>query len=126
MTFNDCDQALKYFTLDAPIDGLDNVLNSVKYVLASGHPVAFGFSVFESIKKAQENGKIPFPTKSDKVLGGHAIMAVGYDDKKKSLLIRNSWGAEWGEAGYGWLPYAYVETGLALDFWALIEAETGK
>ena len=70
-----------------------------------------------------------FPSPEERVLGGHAIVAVGYDDKKQigkekgALLIRNSWGTEWGELGYGWLPYAYVESRLAVDFWSLVQAE---
>jgi len=57
------------------------------------------------------------------------VVAVGYDNKKKigkdtgAILIRNSWGTGWGEKGYGWLPYSYVEAGLAVDFWSLIESE---
>ena len=60
---------------------------------------------------------------------GIAVMVVGYDGAKKigkekgALLIRNSWGANWGESGYGRLPYAYVEAGLAVDFWCMIRAE---
>jgi C1A family cysteine protease len=65
--------------------------------------------------------------------GGHAVVAVGYDakiliknemwdkDTKGALFIRNSWGVEWGEKGYGYLPYDYVTTGLAEDCWTLIQ-----
>ena len=57
------------------------------------------------------------------------VLAVGFDDQKKigkhkgALLIRNSWGVEWGEGGYGWLPYEYIEAGLAADFWSMVEAD---
>ncbi len=60
---------------------------------------------------------------------GHAVVAVGYDDGKKigkdkgALLIRKSWGTEWGEKGYGWLPYSYLKSGLADDFWTMVKAE---
>jgi C1A family cysteine protease len=56
-------------------------------------------------------------------------MAVGYDDNRKigknkgAIKIRNSWGIDWGEGGYGWLPYEYVEAGLADDFWSLFKNE---
>lgn len=118
-------QILKYYTLDSPGSDLEQVLINVKDVLAIGTPIMFGFSVFSSIATSKTEGMIPFPNASDRVLGGHAVMAVGYDDKKQALLIRNSWGTAWGMDGYGYLPYKYVTVGLALDFWALIEAETG-
>ncbi len=61
-------------------------------------------------------------------MGGHAVLAVRFDDQRKignykgALLIRNSWGADWGEKGYGWLPYAYIEAGLAVDIWSMVDA----
>jgi C1A family cysteine protease len=88
----------------------------------------FGFSVYNSIPGVGEGPDIPFPGPKDRLEGGHAVMAVGYDDKRKignetgALLIRNSWGKTWGDAGYGWLPYAYVTKGQAADFWSLLKA----
>ncbi len=70
-----------------------------------------------------------FPGPNDRVQGDQAVVAVGYDDNRKvgkekgALKIRNSWGTALGEGGYGWLPYAYVEAGLADDFWSLFRAE---
>jgi C1A family cysteine protease len=59
------------------------------------------------------------------MLGGHAVMAVGYDDKTKRLLFRNSWGAAWGRAGYGEMPYGYVESrDLSDDFWCIQGTES--
>jgi C1A family cysteine protease len=96
----------------------------------------FGFTVYSSISQADTTGKIPYPTSGEKVLGGHAVAGVGYDDKMKikntnpgaeettgALLIRNSWGTGWGDGGYGWLPYEYVVNGLAVDWWSLIKNE---
>jgi C1A family cysteine protease len=89
----------------------------------------FGFTVYSSIPPAGDGkGEIPFPESGDSVEGGHAIVAVGYDDKKiigkdtGALLIRNSWSALWGDKGYGWLPYSYVQQGLAVDFWTLVDS----
>ena len=90
----------------------------------------FGFTVYSSIEEAETTGKIPYPAAGDKIIGGHAVVAAGYDDKmiiKNSnpgaLLIRNSWGKTWGEGGYGWLPYDYVLSGLAVDWWSLLKNE---
>jgi C1A family cysteine protease len=94
----------------------------VKSLLAAGFPAAFGFPVPNSLS---DDGNIPFRPTFDSILGGQAVLAIGYDDRwlhgsRGALLVRNSWGTEWGEGGYGWLPYAYVEENLAVDFWTLL------
>jgi C1A family cysteine protease len=126
-------QAVKYYRLDPPGTERADLLAAIKSHLASQLPAIFGFTVYGSIAQAGEDGKIPFPAPGDKVEGGHAVMAVGYDDAVKianrgeetkgAILIRNSWSSGWGEEGYGWLPYDYVLEGLADDWWALIENE---
>ncbi len=123
-------QALKYYRLDPPGQDTSKTLEALKENLAAGLPAMFGFTVYSSIPGPGDGkGEIPFPKPGDSVAGGHAIVAVGYDDKKTiekytgAILIRNSWGTEWGMAGYGWLPYAYVLTGLAVDFWSLVESK---
>ena len=40
-----------------------------------------------------------------------------------AFLIRNSWGTGWGDAGYGWLPYEYVNAEQAMDWWSLMKKE---
>ena len=121
-------QALKYFRLDEQGKTENEILAGIKETLAGGLPAMFGFTVYSSINEAKE-GKIPFPKPGEHVLGGHAVMAAGYDDEmeigesKGAFIIRNSWGEEWGDNGYGYLPYDYVLNGLALDWWALINAE---
>jgi len=130
-------QAVNYYRLDPPGTTPANLLIQIKTNLAANLPSMFGFTVYNSISQANGagKGKIPFPCPKDKVAGGHAIMAVGYDDAKTikntncgtsrtgALLIRNSWGTSWGDGGYGWLPYEYVLRGLAVDWWSLISNE---
>lgn len=129
-------QAISYYRLDPPGTTRSNLLTQIKTYLANGLPSMFGFTVYSSISQGNTTGKIPYPTRGEKVLGGHAIDAVGYDDNLKikntnaggiettgALLIRNSWGTGWGSAGYGWLPYKYVLDGLATDWWSLIKSE---
>ena len=129
-------QAIKYYRHDPPGTAKDVLLNRIKKYLAAGHPSIFGFTVYSSLGHADNSGKIPYPCKGEKIEGGHAIIAIGYDDKIKiknsgscgkettgALLIRNSWGTGWGDAGYGWLPYEYVLKGLAEDFWSMLKKE---
>jgi len=112
-----------------------SVLDRLKTHLAAGHPVMFGFTVYSSIDQAETTGRIPEPVGRERIEGGHAVVAMGYDDamaianssggeaSRGALLIRNSWGKGWGEAGYGWLPYGYVLRGLAEDFWSVLKKE---
>lgn len=128
-------QTIKYFRHDPAGSKPEDVLHSLKVYLAKGMPFIFGFSVYNSIEQAEATGFIPFPSKRERMEGGHAVMAVGYDDKleitnnfshektKGALLIRNSWGTGWGDHGYGWLPYEYVLRGLAEDFWSILKKE---
>jgi C1A family cysteine protease len=129
-------QTIKYYRHDPPDTTVDVLLNRIKTYLSAGHPSMFGFTVYSSIDQADKTGKIPYPYKGEKIEGGHAVVAVGYDDKVKikntgkggiettgALLIRNSWGTGWGDAGYGWLPYEYVLKGLAEDFWSILKKE---
>lgn len=121
-------QALDYTRLDPKHKAPAKVLDNVKQTLAAGYPVVFGFSVYSSLGRAAD---IPLPAKKDRMKGGHAVMAVGYDDKRRgpdgritpSLIIRNSWGRAWGENGYGYLPQDYITNGLAQDFWTIMKSE---
>lgn len=121
-------KAIVYYRLDPAGASADQVLKNVKQNLAAGLPSMFGFTVYSSFPRIGQGGDIPFPQSGDTILGGHAVDVVGYDDRKTirgergALLIRNSWGTEWGEAGYGWMPYAYIEQGIAVDFWSLVQA----
>ncbi len=129
-------QAIQYYRLDPPGTTKSALLTHIKTNLAGGIPSMFGFTVYASYTQAGTTGKIPYPTKGEKIVGGHAVVAVGYDDNLKikntftgatetkgALLIRNSWGTGWGSNGYGWLPYEYVLKGLAIDWWAMLKGE---
>ncbi|MFB3885551.1 MAG: C1 family peptidase [Thermodesulfobacteriota bacterium] len=128
-------QTIKYFRHDPPGTKTEEFLRRVKVYLSKGHPAMFGFTVYNSIEQAEKTGRIPFPSPKEKIEGGHAVVAVGYDDQigiknqygkvetKGALLIRNSWGKGWGEEGYGWLPYEYLLKGLAEDFWSVLKKE---
>lgn len=122
-------RAMHYYRLDPAGTTPAALLKNVRTSLAAGLPSMFGFTVYSSIPGIGEgSGDIPFPTPTDKVEGGHAVVAIGYDDNRKigthrgALKIRNSWSERWGEHGYGWLPYAYIEHEQADDFWSLVDA----
>ncbi|MCL6260964.1 hypothetical protein M3O96_17805 [Aquiflexum sp. TKW24L] len=125
--------ALNYFRLDTPGKSTSDLLTSVKESISKGLPLVFGFSVYDSINQAGSTGRIPFPLLSDRCMGGHAVLAVGYDNNieikhnragspltKGAILIQNSWGPNWGDNGFGWLPYEFVNRGLAVDWWSII------
>ncbi len=117
-------KAIQYFRLDHSDSTGEANLHSIKQVLADGFPVAFGFLVFPSINEiSSPDYLIPVPEAEESPLGGHAVLAVGYDDRRQALKIRNSWGEEWGDKGYGWLPYDYVTAGGAMDFWTVLSQE---
>ncbi len=129
-------QAINYYRLDPPGTTPTALLTQIKTYLAAGLPSMFGFTVYNSYTQALTSGKIPFPTAGEKIVGGHAIVAIGYDDTMKikntnpggvettgALLIINSWGTGLGAAGYGWLPYEYVLKAIATDWWSLLKNE---
>jgi C1A family cysteine protease len=94
----------------------------IKSVLNMGFPIVFGISVYESFESEEvaKTGIVPLPKNHEKMLGGHAIVIVGYDEEKRLFTFRNSWGEDWGDKGYGYLPYDYVcDKDLASDFWVI-------
>jgi len=135
-SFGQSYRALKYYRLDPPGTPGDELLGRIKTNLAAKLPSMFGFTVYSSYDQADSSGAFPFPAPGETRVGGHAVVAAGFDDQKKikntnpegpettgALLIRNSWGTGWGEDGYGWLPYDYVLRGLAQDWWSLLKSK---
>lgn len=122
-------QAVKYFRLDPNATPAAQVLANIKVFLAAGFPSMFGFPVYTEYDHPLPGGLVAFPGAGSHYRGGHANVAAGYDDNLKigndkgALLIRNSWGPSWANAGYGWLSYRYVTDGLATDWWSLISAK---
>jgi C1A family cysteine protease len=109
-------------------------LGDLKDAIASNLSVVFGFTVYESFESqaVARTGVMPLPKKGESVVGGHAVLAVGYSDAKRHVIVRNSWGPTWGDQGYFYMPYQYLtgskassdsspvsHANLASDFWAI-------
>ena len=97
-------------------------LDQMKGCLASGLPIVLGISVSESFESQQvaRSGIVPMPANSEKLLGGHAILAVGYNEAEQRFVMRNSWGTSWGMQGYFTIPYAYLtDSNLCDDLWMI-------
>jgi C1A family cysteine protease len=108
-------EAIKYYTVGQS-------LNQMKACLAQKFPFVFGFTVYSNIYDAQGNPVIhlPMPTAADQVLGGHAVVAVGYKDDTSEFIIRNSWGPNVMDNGYFFMPYAYLtDPNLCDDLWTI-------
>jgi C1A family cysteine protease len=97
-------------------------LSQMKGCLAAGFPFVFGFTVYDSFESeaVAKTGQVPMPSAGESVLGGHAVLAVGYEDDQQRFIVRNSWGDTWGMKGYFTMPYAYLlDSDLSDDFWTL-------
>lgn len=103
-----------------------DTLDDMRSCLSEGFPFVFGFSVYESFESADvaKSGVCPMPSKGEKLLGGHAVLAVGHDDAIGRFTVRNSWGPGWGMDGYFTMPYDYLgNKNLAADFWTIKRGE---
>jgi C1A family cysteine protease len=101
-------------------------LHQMQACLAQGFPFVFGFTVYDSFESEEvaKTGDVPLPPRGETVLGGHAVLAVGYDDDIQRFHVRNSWGKGWGKEGYCTMPYGYLsDPQLASDFWAIYTVE---
>lgn len=90
--------------------------------LASGSPFVFGITVYESFESPHttQTGQVFLPGPKEATLGGHALLAVGYNNATQQIIFRNSWGATWGDQGYGYIPYEYLNnSNLSADFWTI-------
>jgi len=131
-------QALKYIRVDQRNMTTADVLKELRKYSAANIPITFGFTVYKDSwnqANASSDGAFPFPASTDTTVGGHAICIAGHSDNKVvtnkkdgskttgAFLFKNSWGTQWGERGFGWLPYKYIDQQLAMDFWLLSSSE---
>lgn len=115
-------QASSYKALQ--VKNINDTLIDLKTILASGFPIACGIAVFKSFESniVTKTGQVPIPSTKDQMLGGHAILLVGYDDVKQCFLFRNSWGTSWGIKGYGYIPYNYLlNPDWSTDFYTILK-----
>lgn len=97
--------------------------SSVKSAIAQGYPVVIGFDVYESFESdtVAATGLMPYPNKNvEQLLGGHAVVLVGYNDTTQRFIARNSWGTGWGDRGYFYMPYQVIQDPtMSSDFWII-------
>lgn len=101
---------------------VNRTVSQMKGCLADGYPFVFGFTVYDNFESAEvaRTGLLDMPAPKEGVIGGHAVLAVGYDDKTQRFTVRNSWGTRWGKRGYFTMPYSYLLTeNLSDDFWTI-------
>jgi C1A family cysteine protease len=101
-------------------------LDEMRRCLAEGFPFVFGFTVYESFESQEvaKTGIVQMPQPSERSIGGHAVLAVGYDEAQRRFIVRNSWGTGWGQKGYFTIPYDYVSNrNLSDDFWTIRRGE---
>jgi hypothetical protein len=119
-------EKVRYCRLDGPDCSPSESLGNLRRFVAAGFVCVLGFPLSSAVSQSAD---IPFPTLSDSIRGGRAAAVIGYDDERRirsdkgALLIRSMWGRQWGEDGYGWLPYAYVHRELAVDIWTLMKRD---
>ena len=110
---------------DSKYESVPQSLSQMKAVLAGNDPFIFGFTVYESFESQQvvQTGIVPMPRQNERVLGGHDVLIVGYDDSTQRFKFKNSWGRDWGANGYGWFPYSFcINPQISGDFWTVQHA----
>lgn len=101
-------------------------LPAMKQALLDEHPFAFGAALYESFDRAQVDGIVRLPNvKAEDMVGGHAMVVIGYDDDREAFLVDNSWGRGWGLEGRCWFPYDYIlDPDMCADFWTYTSVAT--
>jgi C1A family cysteine protease len=100
---------------------------SIKRTLAAGFCINVGIQIYESFEsdEVSKTGIVTMPESGEQLLGGHALLIVGYKDNY--YIIRNSWGDSWGDKGYCYIPEAYIHnSSLTSDLWVVKGMETGQ
>lgn len=101
---------------------VEQTIDQLRAAIISGFPIVFGFTVYESFESPDvaKTGNMPMPVEGEKVLGGHAVAVVGFDDTREVFIVRNSWGENWGDKGYFYMPYSFITSkDYASDFWVI-------
>jgi C1A family cysteine protease len=100
-------------------------LPALKYAIVNQHPVVLGIAVYESFEHVAADGLVPMPAAGESLLGGHAILVVGYRDDAQApgggwLALNNSWGPHEGKNGQFFIPYAYATNSqFTFEMWTL-------
>ena len=95
--------------------------------LSHNYPVVFGVTLYESFENdvTAQNGEVPMPSQNEKVIGGHCMLIVGAQISNAKFIVRNSWGTDWGDEGYCYIPFDYIlNENLASDFWIIQTIKT--
>lgn len=103
-------------------NAIDQDLNQIKSTLINGYPVLFGFNVYTSFNNDNtvETGNVEIPNDNEETIGNQAGVIIGFDDGDKVFIVRNSWGENWGDNGYCYIPYEYIlNTNYCSDFWII-------
>ncbi len=82
--------------------------HAMKTCLAEGYPFVFGMRIYKAFEDDGQHGRISLPRAGEKDMGSHAMLACGYSDKDEVFVVRNSWGTDWGDKGYCYVPYDYL------------------
>jgi len=97
------------------------VLEDIMKIISIKIPIILGFTVYESFEHPDvaRTGIMPLPKFGEKIVGAHSVLIVGYDSSRNYLLCRNSWGTSWGQEGYFWMPFAFINSRNCSDLWIL-------